>query len=87
MRVIFHPEARAEFIHDIRYYAKQRHGLGVRFRNVVEEIIQHLGFVLNVAGDFVVKQVLSPLALLLKPVGEISDTKSKSSRLVRIWPN
>ncbi len=42
MRVIFHPEARAEFTHDIRYYAQQRHGLGVRFRNVVQEIIQRI---------------------------------------------
>ena len=42
MRVVFHPEARAEFTHDIRYYAEQRHGFGVRFRNVVQEIIQRI---------------------------------------------
>ena len=42
MRIIFHPAARAEFTHDIRYYAAQRHGLGVRFRNVVQEIIQRI---------------------------------------------
>lgn len=32
MKVIFHPDARAEFHHDIRYYAEQRHGLGIQFR-------------------------------------------------------
>jgi toxin ParE1/3/4 len=42
MRVIFHPAARAEFTHDIRYYAAQRRGLGIRFRNIVQEIIQRI---------------------------------------------
>ncbi len=42
MKVIFHPDARAEFLHDIRYYAEQRRGLGIQFRTVVEELIQHI---------------------------------------------
>lgn len=42
MTVIFHPEARAEFTHDIRYYAAQRQGLGVRFRNTIQEVIQRI---------------------------------------------
>ena len=42
MRVIFHPDARAEFHHDIRYYASQRRGFGIQFRKLVEEIIQRI---------------------------------------------
>jgi toxin ParE1/3/4 len=42
MRVIFHPEARAEFNHDADYYARQRRDLGVRFADVIEETIRRI---------------------------------------------
>ena len=42
MRLIFHPEARAEFLHDIDYYAEQRRGLGIRFADVIEATIRHI---------------------------------------------
>jgi toxin ParE1/3/4 len=42
MRITFHPDARAEFHHDIRYYAEQRRGLGIQFRKVFEELIQRI---------------------------------------------
>jgi hypothetical protein len=42
MRLIFHPEARAEWLHDIDYYAEQRRGLGIRFADVIEQTIRHI---------------------------------------------
>jgi hypothetical protein len=38
--VIFDPEARWEFLEAVRYYEKQKPGLGSRFRNMTEEGIQ-----------------------------------------------
>jgi hypothetical protein len=40
--VIFDPEAQAEFLAAVQYYEDCQHGLGRRFRLVVESAIQIL---------------------------------------------
>ncbi|OQY12376.1 MAG: plasmid stabilization protein [Desulfobacteraceae bacterium 4572_187] len=40
--VIFDPEAQAEFLASVKYYEDCQHGLGRRFRLVVESAIQNI---------------------------------------------
>ncbi len=40
--VIFDPEAQAEFLAAVQYYEDCQHGLGRRFRLVVESAIQKI---------------------------------------------
>jgi plasmid stabilization system protein ParE len=42
MRYWFHPAARAELLESVRYYEKQRSGLGRRFLEAVSDAIHHI---------------------------------------------
>lgn len=42
MRVVFHPEALAEFRAAAEYYEQQQTGLGERFANAVEMAVAHV---------------------------------------------
>ena len=46
--VIFDPEAQAEFLASVKYYEDCQHGLGRRFRLVVESAIQKRCFLQSI---------------------------------------
>jgi len=42
MRYGFHPEARSEFLESVAYYESQRHGLGQRFVDGVQDAVRRI---------------------------------------------